>query len=231
MKHRFFYLAFFVIILAACNGISPELEYVSGNDNGHDYVDMGVSVMWSPVNMGATVIGEFGEYFAWGEEKTKDYFSFENYKHSNGGQNNYTKYGINPSEGVVDNLTTLEPEDDAAHVQWGGTWRMPTQQEWIELRENCTWEYTRENGRRGWTATAPNGNKIFFPFAGGQHWDENDTKNIYGTYRSSSLGEKYTGTTYNVIFRSHLDGGTAAISWSYGSREFGLSIRPVCAPK
>lgn len=224
-------MAAVALVFMACNHINPELEHVSGTENEHDYMDLGLSVMWSPVNLGATVIGEFGSYFAWGEIEAKDYFSYENYKYceKNGSNYIYTKYCINANEGTVDNLTYLEPEDDAAHVQWAGSWRIPSREEWIELKEKCTWHYSRENGKKGWTATGPNGNSIFFPLPGGITWNENNTQNYTGYYRSASLGEKYSSGTFVFIMFSD-DDDISELSWSNGSREFGQSIRPVCAP-
>lgn len=227
MKVKLFITFSLALFMVACGGISPELEQTSGTENGHEYVDLGLSVMWAPVNLGASVIGEYGDYYAWGEAEPKDYFSMDNYKHSKGGQHSYTKYCCNASEGTVDNLRTLEPEDDAAHVQWGGEWRMPSKEEWTELRTQCKWTYSRENGKKGWKATGPNGKSIFFPLPGGQHWNENPSINRSGYYRSSSLGSKYSGTTYITILESD-DDDDAAVSWSNGSREFGMSIRPIC---
>ena len=223
MKTKLLSLIAAVLFLAACgSGLDPELELYSGIENGYKYVDMGGGVMWAQVNLGASMIGEYGDYYAWGETETKDYFWYNTYKYCEGRQNTLTKYCTNPSEGKVDSLTTLELEDDAAHVQWGGNWRIPTREEWIELRNTCTWTYTRENGIKGWKATAPNGNCIFFPLGGGCMFNENETINHVGYYRSSSLGEKYSESTYIVIMR------TDEVTWSNGSRQGGLSIRPVC---
>lgn len=223
MKTKVLSLIAAAFLFAACGGgLDPELELYTGIENGYKYVDMGGGVMWAQVNLGATIIGEYGDYYAWGETEPKDYYWFDTYKYCQGKQNTYTKYCMNPSEGQVDSLTTLEPEDDAAHVHWGGNWRMPTREEWEELRNNCTWTYTQENGKKGWKVTAPNGNCIFFPLAGGYTFNENHTINDSGKYRSSSLDEKYSGSTYIVIMR------TDEVTWANGSREAGLSIRPVC---
>lgn len=223
------YLAIIAIVMMACGGISPELDQLSGEENGHGYMDLGLSVMWAHVNMGAEVVGEYGDFYAWGETEPKDYFSYDNYKYCKreGTAYKYLKYCTDPSSGPVDGLTTLEPEDDAAHVQWGGSWRMPTKEEWIELREKCTWKYSHENNKKGWTVTGPNGNKIFFPLAGGQTWNEISSRGSAGYYRSATLGEKYSSTTYIVIMFSD-DDDESAVTWSDGSRAFGQSIRPVC---
>lgn len=231
MKTKLFILSALAATLIACGDISPELEQFAGKENGYDYVDLGLSVTWAPINIGATAIGEYGDLFAWGEIETKDYFDPQEYKwgYYISQKLFYNKYCINPSDGVVDNLTTLEPEDDAAHVLWGGTWRMPTEEEWKELRDNCTWKYSWENGVKGKKATGPNGNSIFFPLAGAQHWDERVSKNITGYYRSATLGPEYNGTTYIVIIDSE-DSKETTTGWSYGSRVFGMSVRPVCVP-
>ena len=67
--------------------------------------------------------------------------------------------------GIVDNKTTLDPEDDVAHVKWGGSWRMPTIDEQRELLNECSWEWTELDG---YTVTGPNGNSIFLPAADGR---------------------------------------------------------------
>ena len=65
------YLAIIAIVMMACGGISPELDQLSGEENGHGYMDLGLSVMWAQVNLGASMIGEYGDYYAWGEQKLK----------------------------------------------------------------------------------------------------------------------------------------------------------------
>ena len=75
------YLAIIAIVMMACGGISPELDQLSGEENGHGYMDLGLSVMWAQVNMGADVVGEYGDFYAWGETEPKDYFSYDNYKY------------------------------------------------------------------------------------------------------------------------------------------------------
>ena len=231
MKKIFLFILVTLVCTACEHNISPEVQQVSGAENGHDYVDLGLSVMWAPVNLGATIVGEYGDYYAWGETESKNYFSSDNYKYctKKGSMYFYTKYCYSSTEGIVDSLTILLPEDDATHVQWGGSWRIPTKEEWIELREKCIWKYSRKNDKKGWTATGPNGKSIFFPLPGGITWNENNTHNHTGYYRSASLGEKYSGTTFIIIMRSDTD-DTEELTWSNGSREFGQSIRPICSP-
>lgn len=233
MKVKLFITFSLALFMVACGGISPELEQTSGTENGHEYVDLGLSVMWAPYNVGAAAIDEYGDLFAWGEVETKDFFGTDNYIHGRNLRSRmfYTKYCFNSSDGNIDNLTTLEPEDDAAHVQWGGTWRLPTEEEWNELRTNCTWTRKRENGKKGWQAKGPNGKSVFFPLAGWQIWKVHDDINSSGSYRSSTLSPEYSSATYIALFDWGDGDEDPDVYWSYGSRETGASIRPVCVPK
>lgn len=132
----------------------------------HAYVDLGLSVKWATCNIGASSPEEYGDYFAWGETAPKDVYVWSTYKWCNGSQNTLTKYCTNKEYGAVDNKITLELEDDAAHVNWGGEWRMPTKAELEELREKCTWMPAQINGVSGREITGPNGNKLFLPYSG-----------------------------------------------------------------
>ena len=123
---------------------------------------------WASCNVGATKPEEFGDYFSWGETSPKDNYSNATYKHFD----NYKllKYNVQSSssygkDGFYDDKTTLDPEDDAAAVNWGGYWRMPTAAEMQELIDNCTWEWTTLNGVNGYRVSG-NGNSIFLPAAG-----------------------------------------------------------------
>ena len=106
-----------------------------------DYMDLGLSVKWATYNIGANSPEEFGDYYAWGEVEVKDNYTWETYKYYDVSNKNLTKYNTdkNNSTGYPDNKTTLDPEDDVAHVKWGGNWRMPTKAEFDELRNNCKW--------------------------------------------------------------------------------------------
>lgn len=141
-------------------------EELSFTTETHAYVDLGLSVKWATCNIGASSPEEYGDYFAWGETEPKDVYVWSTYKWCNGSQNTLTKYCTNKEYGAVDNKITLELEDDAAHVNWGGEWRMPTKAELEELREKCTWTPTKINGVSGREITGPNGNKLFLPYSG-----------------------------------------------------------------
>ena len=96
-------------------------------------VDLGLpsGLKWATMNVGATKPEEYGAYFAWGEMEPKSNYSGSTYKFELGTDSNgpFSKYVTNSSYGTVDNKTVLDPDDDAAHVNWGGNWRMPTDAE------------------------------------------------------------------------------------------------------
>ena len=119
-------------------------------------VDMGVSVKWSPYNIGAQSSTDTGNFFAWGELGPKASYTRENYKFRD--NNKYYKPGY---------IHTLEKADDAANNAWGGKWRIPTPWEWSELLDNCDKSWTVVNGVRGLMLTSKTtGNKLFFPASG-----------------------------------------------------------------
>lgn len=112
-------------------------------------VDLGLSVKWANFNIGASTPTSYGNYYAWGEIETKDEYTWENYKfRSSGNSSNDIKFSkYNESSafgnyGPIDNKTVLDPEDDVARVVLGNGWRMPTEKEVIELKNNCSWKET-----------------------------------------------------------------------------------------
>ena len=134
-------------------------------------VDLGLSVKWSSCNLGANRPEESGSFYFWGETASRpesDLFDWKTYKWGNGNEYYVTKYCAQDGSaywvgrGTPDGKTTLDPEDDAAHVKLGGKWRMPTYEEFIELLK-CTWEWTEMNRVVGFTVTGPSGNSIFLP--------------------------------------------------------------------
>ena len=145
-----------------------------------EYVDLGLSVKWATFNVGAMAPEEYGNYFAWGEVEPKAEYSWENYKWGDGTASNMTKYN------EKDGLTTLELSDDAAHVNWGGKWRMPTDAEFTELREKCKWEWTTQNGVNGYKVIGVNGKSIFLPVSGFYYDNGLVYVNDHGDYWSST---------------------------------------------
>jgi hypothetical protein len=197
------------------------------DNNGHDYIDLGLSVKWATCNVGATKPEDNGSYFAWGETSPKDFYSEDNYN---------TLYNP-PDDKKYDSKTRLDPIDDAATANWGGKWRMPTDAEMEELIENCEWERTTLGGNKGYKVTSKkNGNSIFLPAAGfirdpglerfelfdirlfvagfeGYYWSA--SRHLYGSF-SSRINSRYMFFSNKVIM-------------DYDERDMGFSVRPVLA--
>ena len=151
---------------------------------GVEAVDLGLpsGIKWANMNLGAEAPEDHGLYFAWGEtvgidieSEEERVFDWDSYKWSNGSSTTMTKYcteGIHYSYdghdyfGTVDNKTELDPEDDAAYVNWGTEWRMPKVEDIMELLNNTTSEWTMQNGVDGRRFTGANGNSIFLPVTG-----------------------------------------------------------------
>ena len=192
----------------------------------HEYVDLGLSVKWATCNVGATKPEEYGDYFAWGETQPKSTYNWSTYKWCRGSYDWQTKYCTNSSYGTVDNKTTLEAADDAARANWGGSWRMPTYAELTELRNNCTWTWTTQNGVYGYKVTSKKSgytNKsIFLPAAGYRGGSSLYYAGSLGRYWSSSLSTGSPSLAYVLYFYS------SYVDWSYDNRFYGQSVRPVC---
>ena len=185
-------------------------------------IDLGLSVKWASCNVGATEPWEYGGFYAWGETEEKSNYEWSTYEYCNGSNTSMTKYCTDSFYGTVDNKTTLEPEDDVAHVKWGGSWRMPTTSEQYELLNNCTWTWTTLNGVNGYRVTGPNGNSIFLPAAGYRDGTGVYYQGAYGYYWSSSLRNYYSFSACLLCFNNCYN-----FSEDY-SRYYGRSVRPVC---
>jgi hypothetical protein len=174
---------------AKVNGTEPE----DNTPDGVEAVDLGLSVKWANVNMGAKKSTDFGNYYAWGETKPKDYYSWDSYIWSRGNSPMLTKYSVG------DRKSQLTLADDAAHANWGGKWRMPTEAECEELAnpDNCIWEWTTNNGINGYKVTSKKtGNSIFLPITGFRFYGKTQFRAIYGYYWTSTV---FTGNSKNAI--------------------------------
>ena len=204
----------------------PNIPDPNPNTGNHEYVDLGLSVKWATCNVGATKPEEYGDYFAWGETTTKSTYNWSTYKYCNGSYNNLTKYCTDSYYGTVDNKTQLELSDDAARANWGGSWRMPTDAEMTELREQCTWTWTTQNGVYGYKVTSKKSgytNKsIFLPAAGYRYGSSLSNAGSYGYYWSSSLDTDYPSNAWYVYF------GSSYVRRDGSNRYCGFSVRPVC---
>ena len=194
----------------------------------HEYVDLGLpsGTLWATCNVGANAPQEYGDYFAWGETAPKDDYSWNTYKLSNGSSSSMKKYCTNSSYGKVDNKTTLELSDDAANINWGGEWHVPSLEQLNELRSQCEWIHSDLNGVDGYLVKSKtNGNTIFLPTAG-QHVNTSRGDDGRGIYWSSTLRSARPSYAHNVFFGLDL-GGLSDDDNSLRYR--GCSVRPVCA--
>ena len=185
---------------------TPAYDYSdpTGYTNGHGYVDLGLpsGTKWATCNVGASTPTAYGNYYAWGETTTKGSYTSDNYTYS-------------------DNPTTLPSNRDAATVNWGGYWRMPTSGEMNELLNNCTHEWTTQNGVNGRLFTGPNGNSIFLP-AAGYRYSSLSGAGSDGAYWSSLGYSSDTGRALSLHFSSGYCNNAA------GYRYCGYSVRAVC---
>ena len=210
--------------------------------NGHSYVEMGDGLKWAFCNVGAVSSVESGDFFAWGMTEPyyssldpltwKDWVAEDGYSYLS---NKYFKqidgdYQAQKYNGT-DGKTVLEPEDDAATVNWGGTWRTPTEEEWLKLRneENFTWTWETKDGVKGFTVTSKvkgyEGNQIFLPAAG--HYVAKTTifKNFRCEYWSSCLAAANNSVnhTHAKLFRYGEASGEVTVEGRY----LGAPVRAV----
>lgn len=190
-----------------------------------DWVDLGLpsGLLWATCNVGATAPEKYGNKFAWGETQPKSVYNWSTYVYGNDFEHltkycNNSSYGLN---GFTDNLTTLEPSDDAATINLGGGARTPTKAEWEELMNNTTAELTTLNGVNGRRFTAPNGNSLFLPSAGRRSGTELNNAGIAGYYWSASL---WTDIPDQASYFNSYPEGQGMYIWS---RCDGLSVRAV----
>ena len=151
---------------------------------------------------------QYGDFFTWGETIPKKNFTEENYQHFN--------------QGEYISLTDIsDTQYDVAKANWGGTWRMPTKEDFMELMKHCQYKWIMKNGVRGGLFTGHNGNSIFLPAAGLRIESTTENKKSYGCYWLATQDEQYVDFAYAMCFTS---GKCFRSSHLCG---YGLSIRPV----
>ncbi len=221
-------IAFAMSVMVACskdNGENTPPE----PEPAIEWVDLGLpsGTLWAKCNLGATAPEEYGDYFAWGETTTKEVYNWSTYRYCTAEGDSLltlTKYNTSEAYGTVDSLTTLEAADDAATVILGGGARIPTSDEWKELRENTTLEWTTQNGVAGRLLTGPNGNTLFLPAAGGYSDSVLYSTGVIGYYWTATLSVNRSESARIFYFREEeirLNVRTGRFS--------GISVRPVKA--
>lgn len=128
------------------------------NYNNRSYVNLGLSsgVKWATCNLGATKPEQLGDRYYWGETTTSKV--------------NNTMY-VNIGDDISGNA-----KYDAARAQWGGDWRMPRYEDFVELAQEGTWYWTTSNGVSGYRVYGPNGNSIFLPYSDYHYWSSTSSE-------------------------------------------------------
>lgn len=183
---------------------SIDISEPSGSILGHNYVDLGLSVMWATANIGASTDYDFGDYFMWAGTKLQECYDC----HHNDNL-------------ALNKKNIIGSEYDAAASKWGYAWRLPNIIELRELIEECSWSWIEKEGKNGYAVTGPNGNTIFLPAAGYRRNYDIKDKNKIGYYRSGIND----GNDYLLI-----ESGLHYLSGVYRDND-GLSVRPIFDPK
>lgn len=225
------YLAFFAAIVVAVVSmtfVSCGDDDAETFDDSHEYVDLGLpsGTLWATCNIGANSPEDYGDYFAWGEtagyNSGRTYFGMRTYKYCNGSYNTMTKYCTHSSDGIVDKKTELDLSDDAAYVNWGPAWRMPSLEQFQELIINTTSEWIRQNGIYGRKFTSrTNGNSIFLPTAGYRYETSLYIVGNSGLYWSRTLYSSDSNGAYGLDFTVDYFFARSTDRW------YGRSVRPV----
>lgn len=214
------------------NNAAVNLERPFGNAaNSGSYVDLGLpsGTLWATCNVGANSPEEYGDFFAWGETEGHDSgkidFSWSTYKWCNGSSSSLTMYNTESSYGTVDNKTELDLEDDAAYVNWGPEWRMPSYEQFLELVNSSYTisEWTIQNGVNGRKITSKkNGNSLFLPAAGFRFNSSLNDADSWGDYWSRTLNSGSPSNARRLRFNSRFIDTDSSYP-----RCNGRSVRPV----
>ncbi|MCQ2324662.1 MAG: chitobiase/beta-hexosaminidase C-terminal domain-containing protein [Paludibacteraceae bacterium] len=184
-----------------------------------DYVDLGLpsGTIWATKNVGASKDEDFGNYYAWGEVEPKDTYTRDNYKWGKAGE--FTKY-------QNDDRYVLEVQDDAASMNWGAQWRMPTKAQIEELRDYCNFSWIVLDGVQGclYTSKKDGTKSIFLPGAG----DRDDPYYIdsYVRLNASDIYYMPYGSRWRVVINRE-----GQQEWyPQDNRHIGMTVRPVMNP-
>ena len=215
-----------LIVIITMTTLMVKAQSITNDDvnNPHEWVDLGLpsGTLWATMNVGASNPEDCGYYFAWGETTPKEAYDWSTYIWCNGSENTLTKYCSDKDYGEVDNRTILLPEDDAATMNWGAAWCMPTEAQMQELITQCEWTTIEINGVDCCRVTGPNGATLILPESGVRCEGVSDETKLGGYYWSSEsplLPESAGGLSFASGNRS----------WGIFYRYGGLSVRAVRA--
>lgn len=206
------------VMFTSCSEKEQFSNIPSGEENGYDYVDLGLSVKWATCNIGAKNPEDGGFYFAWGETTPNISYVWDSYSFYDKPNHSFTKYYDNQ-------LAQLELKDDAASSNMGGEWRMPTKEEFKELEDRCKWTKAVVNGVNGYKVTSNNGNSIFLPSTGFKGKEPFQLLSPNGGYYwTSTLDIEHPHKAIASVFGPH----TSDYYVDKNYRYYGYAIRPVC---
>ena len=196
--------------------IKTHNDNANGYINGYGYVDLGLpsGLKWATCNVGASNAEDYGGYYAWGETETKTWYDEDNSVTQGKKLSKLHKVAI------INSSNLLALSYDTARANWGGSWRIPTKEEWEELLNNCTCTWSILKGIGGYVFVGLNGNSIFLPAAGFRQWMSLSFAGENGLYWSSTAYEG-SSNAYEFYFSNYGCG----VSFNY--RYIGSSIRPV----
>ena len=227
------------------NPIDPNNGSNNNNNSvpeGVEAVDLGLSVKWASVNIGATSKEQFGDFYAWGETSTKSTYTLDNYQFYLTGY--VDKDGVKIDSAYYErlgNAVNIEIDGkqyptydiagtkyDVAHVKWGGKWRLPTYKEMKELKEKCAWKWASINDFYGYKVTGKDGKFIFLPAAGFGSSKGISGNNNQGNYLSSTLMDRhlFPQELEWAIFYG-IDFSSKEIYFGDHRRYWGFSVRAV----
>lgn len=217
----YFYKAYIVISSGTtAYGSTRKLTTTSLKITSGETVDLGLpsGTKWASHNVGASNPEDYGSYFAWGETSPKSEYDYGS------SVTQSVEYFVLRRRGVIDSNGNLTAAYDAATVNWGSEWRMPTSAEMNELLTCCMWTWTPYKGVNGCVVTGRNGNSIFLPAAGSCQGLNINNAGSYGEYWSSTV---YSNDYYPFHFAEDLIFYSGRYITDTYFRYSGFSIRPV----
>ncbi|MBQ3655513.1 MAG: hypothetical protein II956_01540 [Bacteroidales bacterium] len=236
MNKNYINILIFSLLIVSCSDSSdnvaetviPNKAYSydkAGQIDGYDYQDLGLSVKWATKNLGADNYYDAGYYISWGETSPKGEYTWETYLHYDLTTKQVTKY-----DEIVGNdlpIITLEAMDDAATVNMGSKWRMPTDEEITELRTKCEWTFFQtDNGNIGYVVTGPNGKNIFIPTGGYMKKNQLKMFNKSACFWSSNLSINFVEKAYELTAYNSSDNEVFRYE-GVAERYYGEPIRAV----
>lgn len=223
MNKRYFAAIFVLslsIITTSCEKETVDSIETEEFSNKYEHVDLGLpsGLQWATYNVGASSPEKYGGYYAWGETRVKDSYTYDTYE--------LWDYYTDSEKDILDFVgkDTLDFVNDVAHIKWDKNWRIPTIEEWQELYVNCTWTWTKKNGVNGFSVKSKtNGNSIFLP-AGNRKTARGESYQTSpnGYYWSSTINDdnRYCARGLSFSFSN-------IITNSSGYRAEGRNVRPV----